>query len=227
MHIKEEEFESEEKLHCLATTHCEQKENLKEKDSTNLFLQKPGSFSKLSKLLEVAKMPPESDTMSPKPIGSAANGCALSYPNNSKNSVCGLQPPASQGSVEKPECNNPFSPGAGGPGRPHGAGLAAGDALVRSVGEHRQWFSLVPRVPCDDASLTQLDAAGAAAPLTPQSQPPSSSPSPVPSPLLGSASAHSPMALSPFALAPLQVSAFTLQYLNLQTLFGQEVCLYK
>ncbi|OPJ89178.1 bromodomain adjacent to zinc finger domain protein 2B isoform E [Patagioenas fasciata monilis] len=52
MHIKEEEFETEEKLHCSNTTHCEQKEDLKEKDNTNLFLQKPGSFSKLSKLLE-------------------------------------------------------------------------------------------------------------------------------------------------------------------------------
>ncbi|XP_064419839.1 bromodomain adjacent to zinc finger domain protein 2B isoform X19 [Latimeria chalumnae] len=38
-------------------------EDFKEKANTNLFLQKPGSFSKLSKLLEVAKMPPESDIM--------------------------------------------------------------------------------------------------------------------------------------------------------------------
>ncbi|NXL25047.1 BAZ2B protein, partial [Setophaga kirtlandii] len=201
MHIKEEEFESEEKLHCLATTHCEQKENLKEKDSTNLFLQKPGSFSKLSKLLEVAKMPPESDTVSPKPIGSAANGCTLSYPNNSKNSVCGLQPPAPQGSVEKPECNNPFGPGAGGPGRLCSPALAPGE-------RGRQWFSLVPRVPCDDASLALLDA--------PQSQPPSGSPSPVPSPLLGPAPAHSPVALSPFALSPLQQMKTGLPIMGLQ-----------
>ncbi|XP_071291672.1 bromodomain adjacent to zinc finger domain protein 2B isoform X10 [Agelaius tricolor] len=206
MHIKEEEFESEEKLHCLATTHCEQKENLKEKDSTNLFLQKPGSFSKLSKLLEVAKMPPESDTMSPKPNGSAANGCTLSYPNNSKNSLCSLQPPASQSSIEKPESNNLFSPNASGTGKFYSSPLIPNDQLLKTLTEKsRQWFSLLPRVPCDDTSVTHVDTPATTAPLTPQSHPPSNSPSPVPSPLLGSASAQSPMGLSPFALSPLQM----------------------
>ncbi|XP_054371358.1 bromodomain adjacent to zinc finger domain protein 2B isoform X9 [Molothrus ater] len=206
MHIKEEEFESEEKLHCLATTHCEQKENLKEKDSTNLFLQKPGSFSKLSKLLEVAKMPPESDTMSPKPNGSAANGCTLSYPNNSKNSLCSLQPPASQSSIEKPESNNLFSPNASGTGKFYSSPLIPNDQLLKTLTEKsRQWFSLLPRVPCDDTSVTHVDTPATTAPLTPQSHPPSNSPSPVPSPLLGSTSAQSPMGLSPFALSPLQM----------------------
>ncbi|XP_063017520.1 bromodomain adjacent to zinc finger domain protein 2B isoform X11 [Melospiza melodia melodia] len=206
MHIKEEEFESEEKLHCLATTHCEQKENLKEKDSTNLFLQKPGSFSKLSKLLEVAKMPPECDTMSPKPNGSAANGCTLSYPSNSKNSLCSLQPPASQSSVEKPESNNIFSPNASGTGKFYSSPLIPNDQLLKTLTEKsRQWFSLLPRVPCDDTSVTHVDTPATTAPLTPQSHPPSNSPSPVPSPLLGSTSAQSPMGLSPFALSPLQM----------------------
>uniref|UniRef100_A0A8C3QY67 Bromodomain adjacent to zinc finger domain protein 2B n=1 Tax=Cyanoderma ruficeps TaxID=181631 RepID=A0A8C3QY67_9PASS len=206
MHIKEEEFETEEKLHCLATTHCEQKENLKEKDSTNLFLQKPGSFSKLSKLLEVAKMPPESDTMSPKPNGNAANGCTLSYPSNSKSSLCSLQPPASQSSVEKSDSNNLFSPNASGTGKLYSSPLMPSDQLLKTLSEKsRQWFSLLPRVPCDDTSLTHVDTPAATAPLTPQSQPPSKSPSPVPSPLLGSTSAHSPMGLSPFALSPLQM----------------------
>ncbi|KAM7048934.1 bromodomain adjacent to zinc finger domain protein 2B isoform 10-T15 [Acridotheres tristis] len=206
MHIKEEEFETEEKLHCLATTHCEQKENLKEKDSTNLFLQKPGSFSKLSKLLEVAKMPPESDTMSPKPNGSAANGCTLSYPSNSKNSLCSLQPPASQNSIEKSDSNNLFSPSASGTGKFYSSPLIANDQLLKTLSEKsRQWFSLLPRVPCDDTSVTRVDTAATAAPLTPQSHPPSKSPSPVPSPLLGSTSAQSPIGLSPFALSPLQM----------------------
>ncbi|XP_050832912.1 bromodomain adjacent to zinc finger domain protein 2B isoform X15 [Serinus canaria] len=206
MHIKEEEFESEEKLHCIATTHCDQKENLKEKDSTNLFLQKPGSFSKLSKLLEVAKMPPESDTMSPKPNGSAANGCTLSYPSNSKNSLCSLQPPASQSSIEKPESNNLFSPNASGTGKFYSSPLIPNDQLLKTLTEKsRQWFSLLPRVPCDDTSVTHLDTPATTAPLTPQSHPPSNSPSPVPSPLLGSTSAQSPMGLSPFALSPLQM----------------------
>ncbi|XP_027763312.1 bromodomain adjacent to zinc finger domain protein 2B isoform X10 [Empidonax traillii] len=205
MHIKEE-FETEEKLHCLAATHCEQKEDLKEKDSTNLFLQKPGSFSKLSKLLEVAKMPPESDIMSPKPNGSAANGCTLSYPSNSKPSLCSLQPSVSQSSMEKSDSANLFSPNASGTGKFYSSALIPNDQLLKTLTEKsRQWFSLLPRVPCDDTSVTHVDTAATAAPLTPQSQPPSKSPSPVPSPLLGSTSAQSPMGLSPFALSPLQM----------------------
>ncbi|XP_027551608.1 bromodomain adjacent to zinc finger domain protein 2B isoform X10 [Neopelma chrysocephalum] len=205
MHIKEE-FETEEKLHCLVATHCEQKEDLKEKDSTNLFLQKPGSFSKLSKLLEVAKMPPESDITSPKPNGSAANGCTLSYPSNSKPSLCSLQPSVSQSSMEKSDSTNLFSPNASGTGKFYSSALVPNDQLLKTLTEKsRQWFSLLPRVPCDDSSVTQVDTAAPAAPLTPQSQPPSKSPSPVPSPLLGSTSAQSPMGLSPFALSPLQM----------------------
>lgn len=215
MHIKEEEFETEEKLHCLATTHCEQKENLKEKDSTNLFLQKPGSFSKLSKLLEVAKMPPESDTMSPKPNGSAANGCTLSYPSNSKSSLCSLQPPASQSSIEKSDSNSLFSPNASGTGKFYSSPLIPNDQLLKTLTEKsRQWFSLLPRVPCDDTSMTHVDTPATPAPLTPQSHPPSKSPSPVPSPLLGSTSAQSPMGLSPFALSPLQVNKLIFEELE-------------
>ncbi|XP_039411306.1 bromodomain adjacent to zinc finger domain protein 2B isoform X14 [Corvus cornix cornix] len=216
MHIKEE-FETEEKLHCLATTHYEQKENLKEKDSTNLFLQKPGSFSKLSKLLEVAKMPPESDTISPKPNGSAANGCTLSYPSNSKNSLCSLQPPASQSSIEKSDSNSLFSPNASGTGKFYSSPLIPNDQLLKTLTEKsRQWFSLLPRVPCDDTSVTHVDTAAGTAPLTPQSHPPSKSPSPVPSPLLGSTSAQSPMGLSPFALSPLQQMKTGLPIMGLQ-----------
>ncbi|KAM6421510.1 bromodomain adjacent to zinc finger domain protein 2B isoform 2-T2 [Rhynochetos jubatus] len=203
MQIKEEEFETEEKLHCLNTTHCEQKEDLKEKDNTNLFLQKPGSFSKLSKLLEVAKMPPESDIVSPKPNGGSANGCALSYPGNS---LCGPQPPAPQGAPEKPDSNNLFSQNACGPGKFYGSPLAPSDQLLKTLTEkNRQWFSLLPRTPCDDMSVTHVDTPAAAASLTPQSHPPSKSPSPVPSPLLGSASSQSPMGIGPFALSPLQM----------------------
>ncbi|XP_074885265.1 bromodomain adjacent to zinc finger domain protein 2B isoform X10 [Buteo buteo] len=206
MHIKEEEFETEEKLHCLNTTHCEQKEDLKEKDNTNLFLQKPGSFSKLSKLLEVAKMSPESDIMSPKPNGSAANGCTLSYPSNSKNSLCSLQPTVSQSTIEKSDSNNLFSPNASGTGKFYSSPLIPNDQLLKTLTEKsRQWFSLLPRIPCDDMSVTHIDTPATTTSLTPQSHPPSKSPSPVPSPLLGTTSAQSPMGLSPFALSPLQM----------------------
>ncbi|XP_068263628.1 bromodomain adjacent to zinc finger domain protein 2B isoform X5 [Nyctibius grandis] len=206
MHIKEEEFETEEKLHCLNTTHCEQKEDLKEKDNTNLFLQKPGSFSKLSKLLEVAKMPPESDITSPKPNGSAANGCTLPYPSNSKNSLCSLQPPVSQSTPEKSDSNNPLNPNASGTGKFYSSPLIPNDQLLNTLTEkNRQWFSLLPRTPCDDTSVTHVDTPATTTSLTPQSHPPSKPPSPVPSPLLGSTSAQSPMGLSPFALSPLQM----------------------
>ncbi|XP_049665558.1 bromodomain adjacent to zinc finger domain protein 2B isoform X14 [Accipiter gentilis] len=206
MHIKEEESETEEKLHCLNTTHCEQKEDLKEKDNTNLFLQKPGSFSKLSKLLEVAKMSPESDIMSPKPNGSAANGCTLSYPSNSKNSLCSLQPTVSQSTIEKSDSNNLFSPNASGTGKFYSSPLIPNDQLLKTLTEKsRQWFSLLPRIPCDDMSVTHIDTPATTTSLTPQSHPPSKSPSPVPSPLLGTTSAQSPMGLSPFALSPLQM----------------------
>ncbi|NXG22732.1 BAZ2B protein, partial [Grallaria varia] len=216
MHIKEEEFETEEKLRCLATTR-DQKEDLKEKDSTNLFLQKPGSFSKLSKLLEVAKMPPESDIMSPKPNGNGANGCTLSYPSNSKPSLCSLQPTLSQSSLEKSDSNNLFSPNASGTAKFYSSALGPNDQLLKTLTEkRRQWFSLLPRVPCDDTSVTNIDTAATAAPPTPQSQPPSKSPSPVPSPLLGSTSAQSPMGLSPFALSPLQQMKTGLPIMGLQ-----------
>uniref|UniRef100_A0A803YHI5 Bromodomain adjacent to zinc finger domain protein 2B n=1 Tax=Meleagris gallopavo TaxID=9103 RepID=A0A803YHI5_MELGA len=207
MHIKEEIFEiSEEKISCLNTTHCEQKEDLKERDSTNLFLQKPGSFSKLSKLLEVAKMPPESDVTPQKPNSGAANGCTPSYQNTSQNSLCSLQPSVSQSSNEKSDSNNLFSPVASGTGKFYSSPLIPSDQLLKPLTEkNRQWFSLLPRVPCDDMSVTHVDTPPTATSLTPQSHPPSKSPSPVPSPLLGSTSAQSPMGLSPFALPPLQM----------------------
>ncbi|KFP16161.1 Bromodomain adjacent to zinc finger domain protein 2B [Egretta garzetta] len=217
MHIKEEEFETEEKLHCLNTTHCEQKEDVKEKDNTNLFLQKPGSFSKLSKLLEVAKMPPESDVTSPKPNASAANGCTLSYPSNSKNSLCSLQPTASQNTTEKSDPNNLFSPNASGTGKFYSSPLIPSDQLLKTLTEKsRQWFSILPRVPCDDTSVTHIDTPATTTSLTPQSHPPSKSPSPVPSPLLGSTSAQSPMGLSPFTLSPLQQMKAGLPIMGLQ-----------
>ncbi|XP_061219828.1 bromodomain adjacent to zinc finger domain protein 2B isoform X14 [Neopsephotus bourkii] len=217
LHIKEEEFEAEEKLHSLNTIHCEQKEDLKEKDNTNLFLQKPGSFSKLSKLLEVAKMPPESDIMSPKPNGSAANGCTLSYPGNSKNSLCSLQPTISQSTIEKSDSNNLFSPNASGTGKFYGSPLIPNDQLLKTLTEKsRQWFSLLPRTPCDDISVTHVDTLATTTSVTPQSHPPSKSPSPVPSPLLGSTSAQSPMGLSPFALSPLQQVKTGLPMMGLQ-----------
>ncbi|XP_060113156.1 bromodomain adjacent to zinc finger domain protein 2B isoform X13 [Heteronotia binoei] len=206
--VKEETFEtSEEKLSCLNLNQCDQKEDLKEKDSTNLFLQKPGSFSKLSKLLEVAKMPPETDIISQKANGSATNGCSLSYQNSSKTSLCSHQPSVSQSSSEKSDPNNLFNTLPSGPGKFYSSPLISNDQLLKTLTEKsRQWFSLLPRTPCDDTSVTDRDLpAAATSSLAPHSHPPSKSPSPVPSPLVGSASSPSPMGLSPFTLSPLQM----------------------
>ncbi|XP_053452932.1 bromodomain adjacent to zinc finger domain protein 2B isoform X11 [Nycticebus coucang] len=203
--IKEELFEtSGDTLNCSSTDHCEQKEDLKEKDNTNLFLQKPGSFSKLSKLLEVAKMPPESDVMAPKPNVSA-NGCTTSYPNSGKHSLGSVQSIATQSSMEKTDSNSLFNTGSGGPGKFYNS--LPNDQLLKTLTEkNRQWFSLLPRTPCDDTSLTHADMSSASS-VTPQSQPPSKSPSPAPAPLLGSSSAQNPVGLNPFALSPLQMKS--------------------
>ncbi|KAM5268232.1 bromodomain adjacent to zinc finger domain protein 2B isoform 15-T23 [Hipposideros larvatus] len=204
--IKEEIFEtSEDTLNCSNPHHCEQKEDPKEKDNTNLFLQKPGSFSKLSKLLEVAKMPPESDVMAPK-SSSSANGCTLSYQNSGKHSLGSIQPTAAQSNVEKTDSNNLFNTGSGGPGKFYSP--LPSDQLLKTLTEkNRQWFSLLPRTPCDDTSLTHADTSAASS-VTPQSQsqPPSKSPSPAPAPLLGP-SAPNPVGLNPFALSPLQMKS--------------------
>ncbi|KAI4544162.1 hypothetical protein MG293_004428 [Ovis ammon polii] len=202
--IKEEIFEtSEDTLNCSNPDHCEQKEDTKEKDNPNLFLQKPGSFSKLSKLLEVAKMPPESDVMTPKP-NSSANGCTLSYQNSGKHSLGSIQSTATQSNMEKTDSNNLFNTSSSGPGKFYSP--LPNDQLLKTLTEkNRQWFSLLPRTPCDDTSLTHAGMSAAAL-VTPQSQPLSKSPSPAPAPLLGS-SAQNPVGLNPFALSPLQVKS--------------------
>ncbi|KAM8788503.1 bromodomain adjacent to zinc finger domain protein 2B isoform 15-T20 [Rhynchonycteris naso] len=203
--IKEEIFEtSEDTLNCSNLDHCEQKEDPKEKDNTNLFLQKPGSFSKLSKLLEVAKMSPELDVMTPKP-NSNANGCTLSYQNSGKHSVGNIQPTATQNNVEKTDSNNLFSTSSSVPGKFYSP--VANDQLLKTLTEkNRQWFSLLPRTPCDDTSLTHADMSTASF-VTPQSQPASKLPSPAPASLLGSSSAQNPVSLNPFALSPLQMKS--------------------
>ncbi|XP_036042289.1 bromodomain adjacent to zinc finger domain protein 2B isoform X2 [Onychomys torridus] len=206
LQIKEEVFETPaDTLNCSIPDHCEQPDDLKEKDNTNLFLQKPGSFSKLSKLLEVAKMPPESDVMTPPKATVSTNGCALSHQNGGKHSLGSLPSGAAQSSLEKTDMGL-FSTGPGGCGKLYSP--LPNDQLLKTLTEkNRQWFSLLPRTPCDDTSLTHADVSAAAL-VTPQSQPPSKSPSPAPAPLLGSAtSVQSPAGLNPFALSPLQVKS--------------------
>jgi hypothetical protein len=204
LQIKEEVFEtSAETLNCSIRDHCEQKDDPKEKDNTNLFLQKPGSFSKLSKLLEVAKMPPESDVMTPPKVNVSTNGGPLSHQNSGKHPL-GSVPSATtaQSPVGKTDASL-FSSGSGSCGKFYSP--LPNDQLLKTLTEkNRQWFSLLPKTPCDDTSLTHADLSTTL--VTPQSQPPSKSPSPAPAALLGPSSVQSPPGLNPFALSPLQVS---------------------
>ncbi|XP_051040569.1 bromodomain adjacent to zinc finger domain protein 2B isoform X6 [Phodopus roborovskii] len=204
LQVKEEVFETPtDTLNCSVPDHCEQKDDLKEKDNTNLFLQKPGSFSKLSKLLEVAKMPPDSDVMTPPKGNVSTNGCTLSHQNGGKHSLGSLPLAAAQSSMEKTDTGL-FSTAPGSCGKMYSP--LPNDQLLKTLTEkNRQWFSLLPRTPCDDTSLTHADMSAAL--VTPSSQPPSKSPSPAPAPLLGSTSVQSPAGLNPFALSPLQVKS--------------------
>ncbi|XP_073080999.1 bromodomain adjacent to zinc finger domain protein 2B-like isoform X4 [Manis javanica] len=179
---------SDETLNCSNPDHCKQKEDPNEQDNTNLILQKPGSFSKLSKLLEVDTVPPESDVTAPKP-NSGADGCALPHQNSGRHSPGSMQPTVTQNSMEKTHWNL-FSPGSGGAGKVYSP--LPSDQL------------LLPGTPWEDASLTHADAPAAASP-TPQAQPPSKSPSPGPAPLLESS--QNPVGLNPFALSALQMKS--------------------
>ncbi|XP_073080994.1 bromodomain adjacent to zinc finger domain protein 2B-like [Manis javanica] len=187
--IKEIFDTSDDTLNCSNPDHCKQKEDPNEKDNTNLILQKPGSFSKLCKLLEVPKVPPGSDVTPPKP-NSGADGCALPHQNSGRHSPGSMQPTVTQNSMEKTH-SNLFSPGSGGAGKVYSP--LPSDQL------------LLPGTPWEDASLTHADAPAAASP-TPQAQPPSKSPSPAPAPLLGS-SPQNPVGLNPFALSALQMKS--------------------
>ncbi|XP_057349889.1 bromodomain adjacent to zinc finger domain protein 2B-like [Manis pentadactyla] len=150
---------SDDPLNCSNPDHCEQKEDPNEKDNTNLILQNPGSFSKLSKLLEVAKVPPESDVTTPKPK-SGADGCALPHQNRGRHSPGSMQPTVTQNGVEETD-SNLVSTGSGGAGKVY-------SPLPRDQ-------LLLPRTPWEDTSLTQADAPAASSP-TPRAQPPSKSP---------------------------------------------------
>ncbi|XP_075465406.1 bromodomain adjacent to zinc finger domain protein 2B isoform X5 [Ascaphus truei] len=201
--IKEETFESfEEKINCLNPGNGEQKDH-KDKDSTNLFLQKPGSFSKLSKLLEVAKMPPEIDIVTQK-TNVAPNGCSLTYQNNARSTPINLQPSTSQSSSEKPDLN-PFTHIVSGPGKFYSTPIIPNEQLLKTLTDRsRQWFSLLPRTPCDDTSITNVDLSAALS-SAPPSRLQSQSPSPVPSPIMNSSSVQNTMGLNPFTLSPLQM----------------------
>ncbi|MGH0176383.1 UNVERIFIED_CONTAM: hypothetical protein FKN15_072640 [Acipenser sinensis] len=180
----------------------------KEKDNPNLFLQKPGSFSKLSKLLEVAKMSPESDTLNQKPNGSQTSiPTMIPSPSHTiSQSALSPQPAVSLGcSDSKPDSTlNLFNPLLNSRGKFYNSPLLPNDQLLRVLTEKSgQWFGLLPRTPCDDTSVTHPTMPTTSSPQSSTMRPKSPSPSPVP-PLV-SGSLQNPVGLNPFALSALQM----------------------
>uniref|UniRef100_A0A3B3RFA1 Bromodomain adjacent to zinc finger domain 2B n=1 Tax=Paramormyrops kingsleyae TaxID=1676925 RepID=A0A3B3RFA1_9TELE len=193
-----------------------------EKDSPNLFLQKPGSFSKLSKLLEVAKMSPELESQHQKQNGSPVTVPMLapSPPHaGSQSAVVGGSPGAL--CVEaKPEPTAPrLSLHFGFPGSMCSSQqLLPGDQLFRALTERNgHWFSLLPRSPCDDSSLTTAPTPPAASSQSSSTQPKSPASSlPIPLGVSAGTSPHTPVGMGGMALSVLQVkpgiSGMGLQY---------------
>uniref|UniRef100_A0A8C8J157 Bromodomain adjacent to zinc finger domain protein 2B n=1 Tax=Oncorhynchus tshawytscha TaxID=74940 RepID=A0A8C8J157_ONCTS len=119
-----------------------------DKHSLNIFLQKPGSFSKLSKLLEVSKMSPDSDNHSqscspvkvPTAVSSPIHPTAQTI---LPSSPCAAPPPlcpeVKADSLQQQQQQQ----------------LQPNDQLLRVLTEKSgHWFSLLPRSPCDESSTT-------------------------------------------------------------------------
>lgn len=160
MRIKEEEEEQQEDTKKPAVSSSAQStdgdtttpEGQRDMDSLNLFLQKPGSFSKLSKLLEVAKMSRDVD---PHYGVSAKVPPAVSYPSYSDSQTATGQ----QGLIDKLVTSVPSllsSPQLGSPWVTCGPqSIDHEEQLSKMLMEKsNQWFSLLPRSPCDESSFT-------------------------------------------------------------------------
>ncbi|XP_066542422.1 bromodomain adjacent to zinc finger domain protein 2B isoform X2 [Hoplias malabaricus] len=146
--VKEEPVEvSADKSHCATPEVKHEAPSLNpklEKDSLNLFLQKPGSFSKLSKLLEVAKMSPESNSHTQVSLSSAAH-LPTNTPTTLPNSV-----PSSNQDVKSEHSAPLLSPTYLGNLQQQ----LHNDQIYRALTEkNAHWFSLLPRSPCDNSSL--------------------------------------------------------------------------
>lgn len=168
-------------------------ESQQDKDSLNLFLQKPGSFSKLSKLLEVAKMTQDSDIDSHNSPNShsAKAPTTASYPSYPTSQAGTTQ----QGLIDKTDTSVPSLLSA--PQLKSSPWITCSpqsvlhdEQLSKMLTEKsNQWFSLLPRSPCDEYSVTSGS-----------SPPASSSP-------LQTVSTKSPSSLSPNPLATSSSSA--------------------
>ncbi|XP_035250524.1 bromodomain adjacent to zinc finger domain protein 2B-like [Anguilla anguilla] len=176
-----------------------------EEASPNLFLQKPDSFSKLSQLLEVAKLSPESEELGQKEDGSprapptaspSPSGTALQAGLPGTPPPGPAQPCAEAKPDPAPSPSHLSSPAKRGSPHP----LLPNDQLLRVLTEKSgHWFSLLPRSPCDDSSLTSGPAPRPASPR------PCSSSSPAPPPASGSPGPHGAAGMGSFAFSAVQV----------------------
>lgn len=128
-----------------------------DKDSLNLFLQKPGTFSKLSKLLQVDNIAKDSD-ISSNNCYSARVPVAASSPSNS---TCQTTSPQqgladkTDGLVQSLVRSSPWISCSPQP-------VLQDDQLSKIITEKsNQWFSLFPRSPCDESSVTSDSSAPA------------------------------------------------------------------
>ncbi|XP_014019635.2 bromodomain adjacent to zinc finger domain protein 2B isoform X15 [Salmo salar] len=139
-----------------------------DKHSLNLFLQKPGSFSKLSKLLEVAKMSPDSDnhSQSCSPVKVSTTVSSPIHPTTQTtlpSSPCAAPSPLCLEVKAEPSTalfSPPYLSGNSSPGKMSSSSqqqqqLQPNDQLLRVLTEKSgHWFSLLPRSPCDESSTT-------------------------------------------------------------------------
>ncbi|XP_036965548.1 bromodomain adjacent to zinc finger domain protein 2B isoform X2 [Acanthopagrus latus] len=143
--VKEEQPEETKKLG--TDGDATRTESQQDQDSLNLFLQKPGSFSKLSKLLKVAKMAQDSDINSHNSL-SAKVPTTASYPSYPTSQTATSQPGLMDKTDTSPFKSNPWitsSPQS----------ILHEDQLSKVLTEKsNQWFSLFPRSPCDEDSVT-------------------------------------------------------------------------
>ncbi|KAM7380595.1 hypothetical protein PAMP_003878 [Pampus punctatissimus] len=123
-------------------------ENQQDKDSLNLFLQKPGSFSKLSKLLEITKMAQGSDINSQNSYSAPTTVHYPSYPTSQAATT-------QQGPLDKTDTAVPFplknTPWLIGSSQ----SVLHDDQFSKMLTEKsNHWFSVLPRSPCDESSVT-------------------------------------------------------------------------
>ncbi|XP_035629193.2 bromodomain adjacent to zinc finger domain protein 2B-like isoform X2 [Oncorhynchus keta] len=191
-----------------------------DKHSLNIFLQKPGSFSKLSKLLEVAKMSPDSDnhSQSCRPVKVPTAVSSPIHPTTQTilpSSPCAAPPPLCLEVKAEPSTalfSPPYLSGNSSPGKMSSSSLQQqqlqpNDQLLRVLTEKSgHWFSLLPRSPCDESSTTTPPAfSPQSSSITRPKSPSSLSPNP---PATTSASpSNSTTGINNFSLSALQVKS--------------------